>query len=140
MAKEIIDFIPFCKQQILDEIDNYEGENKYGCDLGYELTQGMNCDGTFTYSRAQAIEYIKEWWDDCAEFSDYEDFNFGKRSNPFENPEAFTVRMVVEGVSGLMAKLPIIDKHWNDKFKLTKRAINTIKKQLDELSDDVEVF
>lgn len=48
--------------------------------------------------------------------------------------------MAVEGVAGLLAKLPIIDKHWNDKFKLTKRAINTIKKQLDELPDDVEVF
>ena len=140
MAKDIIDFIPFCKQQILDEIDNYEGESEYGCDLGYELTQGMNCDGTFTYSRALAIEYIKEWWDDCAEFSDYEDFSFGKRSNPFDNPEAFTVRMVVEGVAGLLAKLPIIEENWNDKLELTPEVIQTIKDQLEELSDEEEVF
>lgn len=140
MAKDIIDFIPFCKQQILDEIDNYEGESKYGCDLGYELTQGMNCDGTFTYSTAQAIEYIKEWWDDCAEFSDYEQFHFGQRSNPFDNPEAFTVRMVVEGVAGLMGKLPIIGENWDDELELTPEVIQTIKDQLEKLSDDEEVF
>jgi hypothetical protein len=48
--------------------------------------------------------------------------------------------MVVEGVAGLMGKLPIIEKHWNDKLHLTSRNINTIKKQLAELSDEEEVF
>ena len=140
VGKDKEDFIPFCKQQILDEIDNFEGDSKYGCDLAGYLTEGMNCDGTFTYSTNEAKEYLQAWWWEAEQFSEYEEFNFGERSNPFKNVEAFTVRMVVEGVAGLMGKLPIIEKHWNDKLHLTRRNINTIKKQLAELSDEEEVF
>lgn len=140
VGKDKEDFIPFCKQQILDNIDEFEGDSKYGCDLGYELTQGMNCDGTFTYSTKEAMEYLQDWWWDAEQYSEYEDFNFGERTNPFKNVEAFLVRMVVEGVNGLMGKLPIIEEHWNDKLELTPENIETIKEQLDELSDEEEVF
>ena len=140
VGKDKEDFIPFCKQQILDNIDEFEGDSKYGCDLGYELTQGMNCDGTFTYSTKEAMEYLQDWWWDAEQYSEYEDFNFGERTNPFKNVEAFLVRMVVEGVNGLMGKLPIIEEHWNDKLELTPENIEIIKEQLDELSDEEEVF
>jgi hypothetical protein len=140
VGKDKEDFIPFCKQQILDNIDEFEGDSKYGCDLGYELTQGMNCDGTFTYSTKEAMEYLQEWWWDAEQYSEYEDFNFGERTNPFKNVEAFLVRMVVEGVNGLMGKLPIIEEHWNDKLELTPENIEIIKEQLGELSDEEEVF
>ena len=63
-------FIPFCKQQILDNIDNEEGNSRYACDLAGYLTEAMNVDGSFTYSSEEAKEYIKEWWDDAAKYSD----------------------------------------------------------------------
>lgn len=134
------DFIPFCKEHILNHIDDYEGQSHYGCDLGDYLTETMNADGTFTYSTAKARELLQAWWDDAADYSEYEDFNFGKRSNPFENVEAFLVRMVIEGVNGLMGKLPIIEENWNDELELTPEVIATIKEQVEELSDDEEVF
>ena len=84
--------------------------------------------------------YLKEWWDDAADYWNYEKDNFGENlHNPFDNPEAYTVCMVIEGVNGLMSQLQFIDKHWNDKITLSKRNINTIKKQLNDLGD-VEVF
>lgn len=136
-----MEFIPFCKQQILDNIDNEEGYSRYGCDLGSYLTEGMNADGSFTYSREEAKEYIKEWWDDAANYSDYEEMNWGKReTNPFDEPELFTVRMVIEGVAGIMGQLPIIEENWNDKIELTPETIKTIKEQVAAIPDDVEVF
>ena len=137
---EIKPFIAFCKEHIADKLEDYEGQDAYGCDLAYKLTEGMNADGSFTYSTAKAKEYIKEWWDDAADFSEYEDFNFGERSNPFQNPEAFTVKMVIEGVAGLLSKCALIDQYWNDRLELTAENIATIKEQIDELPDDVEVF
>lgn len=139
-ATEIKSFIEFCKAQVIDNLADYEGQDVYACDLAYTLTERMNADGTFTYNRAEAKEYIKEWWDTAADYSDYEEFNFGKRSNPFENPEAFTVCMVINGVSGLLAKCAIIDEKWNDRIELTAENIATIKEQIEELSDDTEVF
>ena len=140
VGKDEEEFIPFCKQHILDHIDGYEGQSHYGCDLGSYLTEGMNADGTFTYSTAKARELLQAWWDDADDFSEYEEFEFGQRSNPFENVEAFLVRMVIEGVNGLMGKLPIIDEHWNDELELTPEVIETIKEQVEELSDNEEVF
>lgn len=137
----IMEFIPFCKQQILDNIDNEEGYSRYGCDLAGYLTEAMNADGSFTYSREEAKEYIKEWWDDAANYSDYEEMIWGKReTNPFGEPELFTVRMVIEGVAGIMGQLPIIEENWNDKIELTTETIKTIKEQVAAIPDDVEVF
>lgn len=137
----IMKFIPFCKKQILDNIDYEEGNSRYGCDLAGYLTEGMNADGSFTYSREEAKEYIKEWWDDAANYSDYEENELGKRgTNPFGEPELFTVRMVIEGVDGIMGQLPIIEENWNDNIELTPETIKTIKEQVAAIPDNVEVF
>lgn len=134
-------FVEYCKNHILDNLENYEGQNVYACDLGYTLTEGMNCGGTFTYSPALAIDYLREWWYEASDYWEYEKSNFGENyHNPFDNPEAYIVCMVIEGVNGLLAKCNYIDKHWNDQITLTKRTINTIKKQVEELSNETEVF
>ena len=129
-------FTTFCKNFIIDNLPDYEGETYYACDLGSYITEGINCDGSFTYSRAEAMDYLREWWDEASEYWDYESFNFGEHYyNPFDNPEAFTVCMVIEGVRGILARLPFIDQNWNDEIKLTKRNIKTIFKQLDDLGE-----
>ena len=67
--------------------------------------------------------------------------NWGKReTNPFGEPESFTVRMVINGVDGIMGQLPIIEENWNDKIELTPETIKTIKEQVAAIPDDVEVF
>lgn len=141
MEKEIKEFIPFCKEFINEQLDNYEGTSHYACDLGITLTEGMNADGTFTYSRELAKDYLKEWWDDASAYWDYEKWNFGEHMhNPFDNPEAYIVCMVIEGVSALLAKCQIIDDNWNDEIELTEEMIAIIKEQLEELDDYEDVF
>lgn len=139
--ERIMGFVEFCKNHILENIENYEGQSVYACDLGYTLTEGMNVDGTFTYSTDLAKDYLHEWWYEAADYWEYEKSNFGENyHNPFDNPEAYIVCMVIEGVNGLLARCDYIDKHWNDEIKLTKRAIATITKQVEELSEETEVF
>ena len=135
VGKDKPSFFQFCKDFILEHLEDWEGQSHYGCDLAGYLTEGMNADGTFTYSTYEAKEYIREWWDDAADYSEYEEMNFGKRSNPFENPEAFTVRMVIEGVQAILSKCEIIDENWNDKLELTAETIDTIKEQVEELDE-----
>lgn len=141
MKEAIKPFITFCKDTIKEELDNYEGSAYYACDLGYTLTEGMNSDGTFTYSRELAKDYLKEWWDEADEYWDYEQENFGEHiRSPFGDPEAYIVCMVIEGVNGLLAKCPTIDKNWNEEIELTEDVICRIKDELDEISDDEQVF
>lgn len=130
-------FVDYCKQYILDHIEDWEGQSHYGCDWGDYLTEGPNCDGSLTYSSAAARDYLKEWWEDAAEYWDYEKFNFGEHMhNPFDNPEAYMVCMVIEGVRGILGKIPCIEKHWNDQMEMTKRRIKEIKKFVEEFNED----
>ena len=141
MEKEIKPFIPFCKEYLNEQLDEYEGQTHYACDLGYILTEGINADGSFTYSRELAKDYLKEWWDEAGDYAEYEKFSFGEyEHNPFENPEAYTVCMVIQGICGLLSKCELIDSNWNDEIELTEDNICRLKDEIDELSDDVEVF
>lgn len=134
-------FVEYCKNYIIDHIDEFVGNEVYACDLAYELTQGPNCDGTLTYDTEKAKDYLKEWWYDCSLYWEYEKGSFGESMhNPFENPEAYMVCMVVEGVNNLLAKCPVIEKKWNDKFTLTKRQASAIKKFVKDFNEDEELF
>ena len=49
----------YCKDFIVDHLPNYTGTNVYGYDLGYTITEGINADGSCTYSTYEAKEYLK---------------------------------------------------------------------------------
>lgn len=120
-------FVDYCKNYILENIENYKGRSEYGADFAYTLTEGPNCDGSLTYSRREAQEYLNEWYDDCSEYWEYEKSNFGENyHNPFENPEAYMVCMVIEGVHSILSHCPIIEENWDDTFVLDDDAIKSI--------------
>lgn len=136
---KIEEFFDFCKSYILQEIDEHEGRDEYICDLGISLTECMRVDGTFTYSTAKAKEYLMEWFYEAGKYSDYENSNFGKRSNPFNNVEAFLVNMVSEGVWLILSRCQFIEDNCNKNMELNKEIIAIIKEQVEEQSDD-ELF
>lgn len=116
-------FVDYCKEYIAATIDEYEGQRVDLCDLGLELTEGPNVDGSLTYSSALAREYLKEWYDDAGAYWDYEEREFGEHfRNPFDNPEGYMVCMVIEGVRSLiddaLEELGLMDK-WDEEVELT---------------------
>lgn len=128
-------FSEFCKEYLFEQLDEYVGTTEYACDLAYKLCEGCNIDGSLTYCRQTAIEYLCEWYYDAADYSEYEQMNFGERSNPFESPEAYMVKMVICGINCLLSRCEVIDESWNDELELTPEVIEAIKEQC---PDDVE--
>ena len=127
------DFVTYCKNYIADNIDEHEGENVYLCDFGFELTEGPNMDGTLTYSTAKAMDYLAEWRWDAADYWKYEKDNFGENlHNPFDNPEAYMVCMVIEGAIWKVG----LDDQWNDEVELTADLIEKIKGAVEEFDGD----
>lgn len=117
---------------IKSELPEHEGRSVYACDLGNEITYAINCDGTATYSTYDAKQYIREWWDEAGEYWEYENWHFGEHlHNPFDEPEAFMVCMIIEGVSSILAQCEIIDSAWNDEIELTEETISAILSQID---------
>lgn len=137
--ENIENFIDYCKSHIENEIDGYEGESIYLCDLGWELTRDANASGSLTYSSALAREYLKEWNDEAAEYWDFEQSEYGKHyQNQFDNPEAYMVCMVIHGVNRLIDyaidELGLGDK-WNDKVELTEELIKQIVEKVNEFNE-----
>ena len=63
----------------------------------------------------------------------YEKDNFGELIyNPFEEPEAFQVYMIIAGVNNLLYQCDIISENYNEEIKLTPPIIERIK---DEVQD-----
>lgn len=127
-------FIDYCKQYIYDHIDDYRGQKVYPCDLGFTLTEGPNMDGTLTFSTAEAKDYLREWWDEANDYYKYERDNFGIRGhNPFENPEAYMVCMVIEGVRALIDQaFMVLDIDYNEMVELTGDIIEKICEKVNE--------
>lgn len=137
--EKLQDFFEFCKDFILDEIDKYEGLDVYGSELCLDITDELIANGTFTMSCEMSKKYLNNWLWEAGEYSEYEKLNFGERSNPFKNVDAFIVCMVREGVRTILSRCQFINDKWNDKFKLTEDVISVIKEQVEEQYND-ELF
>lgn len=126
----------YCVNHIIDRIYDYVGTSHYGCDVCYTITEGINADGSCTYSTEKAKRYLQEWWDDAADYWNYEKDNFGEhRWNPFEYPEAYMVCMVVEGCSYLLGQCDTLEKVWNERFELTEEMADKIVEELEAVDD-----
>lgn len=131
----MINYEEYCKSFIVDNLDAYVGTDVYGCDLSFTLTEEINVNGSATFSRQKAMDYIKEWFDEAAEVYDYQMENYGSVSqNPFENPEAWMVCMIIEGCSSLLSQCKCVDNIWNDEVELTEELAEQIKEEIKGLS------
>lgn len=134
--EKIKSYVEYVKDFILENLPEYKGQEVYGCDLGYTITEGINADGSATYSKQAAMEYIKEWFDEAAEVYQYQMDNYGQVSqNPFENPEGWMVCMIIEGVNSILGQCDVVEEFWNDETELTDEIIQKIIAYVQEVEE-----
>ena len=124
--------IEYCKKYIETNLPEFEGDEVYLDELSYLIIEGDNANGTLTFSTNLAKEYIKEWWDDAAEYSDWEVDYFGKRSNPFKNAERFMLNIVAWKIYQMIDYCCIP----YEKIKLSKEVINNIIENINNYDDN----
>ena len=110
------------------------------CDLGNKLTEGINVDGSATYFTYEAKEYIKEWWNEASECYQYEKDNYGEvLHNPFEEPEAFHVCMIIHGVENILNQCETVtdNENWNNEIEFTDELIDKIIEEV-QMVDSIE--
>lgn len=60
---------------------------------------------------------------------------FGRATqNPFENPEAWMVCMIIEGCANLIGQCKCVEEIWNDEVELTEELAEQIKEEIKGLS------
>ena len=109
-------FTTYCKEYITDRLSDYKGGIFYLCDFASEITKCDNVNGSITYSSYKAMEFIKEHFEAARAYWNYAKDNFGEvNHNPFEEPEAYMVCMVIAGVNSLMSQAIGNPDDWDNK-------------------------
>ena len=109
---------------IKDELPEWEGQTVYGADLGNEITEVPNANGIY---EDDSWGFISKHINDARDEYDYEKDNFGEvLHNPFEDPEAFVVCMLINTVNDVLSQVPIVYEHWDDELELTGDVIKEI--------------
>lgn len=97
------------EETIRDEIiEKLEDIEEIDDDLAYRLYETENCDGTCTYSTYEVMQWIKENFEDLADYVEDYKVEYGVWENPFSNPERFQVIMTI-----FIART-IIDNAWGE--------------------------
>lgn len=115
-------------------LDGNEGRDVWGADLGFEITLNENNNGfvddPYTYT---AKEWIKEHFDDCAVYWEYERFTFGSdgnKTNPFDDPVTYQVLIFINAVEQIVTSLPYVNERWDDNIILTPNVIALLRYEL----------
>jgi hypothetical protein len=127
----------FVIDAMIVELNEMEDREIYGADLGYEIFETANCNGSYTCDAQEAKEFIKDYFESIGEVVEDIKFNLGAENipNPFTESERFQVVIMLEMSSSLIAQVSVVDENWNNEFTLTKETIEKITKELEEMKD-----
>ena len=82
-------------RRMIDELDCMEGRDGYVSELAFSLFEVANRDGTLTYSAEEAKQWIIEHFHDLADVVEEIKCEWDITPNPFMDPEAFMVQVVL---------------------------------------------
>lgn len=126
----MIGYTEYCKDYIKDRLEEMEGMSSYGYDLANEICHRILIDGSATYNKQKAWDYLDEWRYEAGEFYDYYINEIGTPPNPFDDTEAFHVVMILKGCQAILSQCDIVDEIWNDKILLDEMTIKEIISQV----------
>lgn len=130
-------FIDDIKDTIIDKLSEYEGVSTYVSDFGYTMTEYENANGSWLMYYDECKKFICENFDECSDFFDYYQSEFGVGLNPFEDDgNKFTTVMFIEAVESVYAQaMNNQDKYdWNDEVTVDQEFINTVISALDSVT------
>ena len=81
--------------RMIDHLDDLEGRDGYVAELAFTLFEGENINGSMTYSTYKAEQWIAEHFHDLADVVEDMAADWDITPNPFNNPEAFMVQVVI---------------------------------------------
>ena len=129
-------FVEYCKNYISNTLAEYMGQTVEACELGYLITEGPNANGTLTFSTQKALDYLCEWRYDAADYYDHCVDSYGSvLHNPFGNPEAYMVCMVIDGCNSLLQSTKFVQEHYDERIELTQEVIDQIIEDVNDCDE-----
>ena len=119
---------------IEDGLDNADDIEIVGSDIASVLAQGPNADGYWMHmGYDQAMQYLC----DNREYADtvfqYQQDEWGKTLNPFENPCGFMISMLNYVLETILFDCPTILDNWNEDIVLTEDVRQSILDEANQI-------
>lgn len=113
--------------EMVEHLEEMEGQVVYGCDLSFKLFESENIDGSFTCSAHKSRKWIKEYWDYLGEVIEEYEFSYGEVPiNPLVNEEAFQLQIIIFLASRLVVESTLVEVNWDEEIELTEETIEQI--------------
>ena len=121
--------------EMIDKLAEFKGVKAYPSDLAYMLFEEANCNGSYTFSTFEAVQWCNKYFEQLGNVvEDYHD-EFGVTpSNAFLFPERFQVEIILFLAPHLVELSAYVNDHINDddEFILTDEVIEVIAKEWEE--------
>lgn len=143
------EFIKMIKEEVIDRLENLRGTRHYTCDIGMQLTECENSNGSWYCSRNQAREDIRKYLEEYEAYCGYYKANFGEAEYFETDPddyqhdiESVHCRMMIFAVDGVFNQAcnHLKKDVWNDKIEITDKFIVEIKEAMKEIVDVEDIW
>ena len=119
--------------EMIEHLQEMEGQVVYGCDLAFRLFENENCNGSYTCNAYESSQWIKEYWDYLGEVVEDYEFDYGELPvNPFDNAEVFQIQIILHMASRLVTESDFVEKNWDAEIEFTSDIIQTIVSEWSE--------
>ena len=125
------------KGKVIDELNERIGQTHYLCDLGMELSESENANGSWYCSTFKAEEEVKNNFGFCGGFIEWYKNNIGETLNPFDDVEKFHCIMMIFAVEGAFSyalNKTKYEEFWNEEFEITEEFVKEIETALNDIT------
>jgi hypothetical protein len=121
---------------IVNRLQDFNGESFPDVyELSNELTMHDNMSGSFTYSRYNAQQYIKEWFNELGDILEHYESQMGEplKVNPFTDSEKFHAIVVMLKIEMLLSGLKCLNVDGD--IVLNDQTIKAITDELETIKE-----
>lgn len=125
--------------EMIDKLQEFEGVKTYPSDLAYMLFEEANCNGSYTFSTFEAVQWCNKYFEQLGDVVEDYSHEFGVTpSNVFLFPERFQVEIILFLAPHLVELSAYVNDRINDddEFILTDEVIEVIEKEWQEAMED----
>ena len=125
---------------IKERLDDRIGYTSNTAQLAYDLFEGENGDGSFTYNTPEAKEWISEYFESIGEIVKEADTNGLEAPNCFLAPEKFQVFIIIEIAYDMLGTSNFIIENWDKEIEITKEIANKIIEEIKQNCDTYYIY
>ena len=125
---------------IKERLDDRIGYTSNTAQLAYDLFEGEDVDGSFTYNIPEAKEWISEYFESIGEIVKKADTNGLEAPNCFLEPEKFQVFIIIELAYYMLGTSNFIIENWDKEIEITKEIANKIIEEIKQNCDTYYIY